>query len=95
MTLSEDDIARIETIIRKAGGTIRRDTIQLESTKLSFQVNGSDRDGTAAIKALMQAGLNVYSDGDLDTQENYTTWKERAAFCEVVLTLRPDGLWRS
>ena len=95
MTLSEDDIARIETIIRKAGGTIRRDTIQLESTKLSFQVIGSDRDGTAAIKALMQAGLNVYSDGDLDTQENYTTWKEGAAFCEVVLTLRPDGLWRS
>ena len=95
MTLSEDDIARIETIIRKAGGTIGRDTIQLESTKLSFQVIGSDRDGTAAIKALMQAGLNVYSDGDLDTQENYTTWKDGAAFCEVVLTLRPDGLWRS
>ena len=95
MTLSEDDIARIETIIRKAVGTIRRDTIQLESTKLSFQVIGSDRDGTAAIKALMQAGLNVYSDGDLDTQENYTTWKEGAAFCEVVLTLRPDALWRS
>ena len=95
MTLSEDDIARIETIIRKAGGTIRRDTIQLESTKLSFQVIGSDRDGTAAIKALMQAGLNVYSDGDLDTQENYTTWKEGAAFCEVVLTLRFDALWRS
>ena len=95
MTLSEDDIARIETIIRKAGGTIRRDTIQLESTKLSFQVIGSDRDGTAAIKALMQAGLNVYSDGDLDTQENYTTWKDGAVFCEVVLTLRPDALWRS
>ena len=95
MTLSEDDIARIETIIRKAVGTIRRDTIQLESTKLSFQVNGSDRDGTAAIKALMQAGLNVYSDGDLDTQENYTTWKNGAAFCEVVLTLRHDALWRS
>ena len=95
MTLSEDDIACIETIIRKAGGTIRRDTIQLESTKLSFQVIGSDRDGTAAIKALMQAGLNVYSDGDLDTQENYTTWKDGAAFCEVVLTLRPDALWRS
>ena len=95
MTLSEDDIARIETIIRKAGGTIGRDTIRLESTKLSFQVIGSDRDGTAAIKALMQAGLNVYSDGDLDTQENYTTWKEGAAFCEVVLTLRSDALWRS
>ena len=36
MTLSEDDIVRIETIIRKAGGTIGRDTIRLESTKLSF-----------------------------------------------------------
>ena len=95
MTLSEDDIARIETIIRKAGGTIRRDTIRLESTKLSFQVIGSDRDGTAAIKALMQVGLNVYSDGDLDTQENYTTWKDGAVFCEVVLTLRSDRLWRS
>ena len=95
MALSEDDISRIEKIILNAGETVRRDTIQFQENKLRLQVYGSDRDGSVAIQALMRAGLNVYSDANLDTQENYASWNEGASFSLVTLTLRPGALWRS
>jgi len=95
MTLSEDDIARIESIIMQVGERIRRDTIVIRDNRLSFRLPGTARNGSKAIKALMEAGLNVFSDGDLDTQENFVVWVEGAEICDVRLTLLPGALWKS
>lgn len=94
MKLSEDDVARIEKIILDAGETLRRDTIKLEGNKLTFRVDGSDRDGNLAIVALMDAGMNVYSDGNLDTLENFSTRAEGATSADVTMTIADGGLWR-
>ena len=94
MKLSENDVARIEQIILDAGETLRRDTIKLEGNKLTFRVDGSDRDGNLAIVALMKAGLNVYSDGNLDTLENFSTRAEGATSADVTMTIADGGLWR-
>ena len=88
MTLSDNDIGRIEQILLDAGETPIKDTIALEGKVLTFRIVGTDRDGHAAITALKNAGLNWYSDGDFATQENYTVHTDKANRSDVVMTLR-------
>ena len=93
MELTENDIAKIQQILLDAGETVRKRSIELNGQILSFRLLGTDADGSAAINALWNAGLNGYSDGDLDTVENKTVWSEGAESALVTMTIAEGGLW--
>lgn len=94
MTLTENDIARIHQILLDANETVRRASIKLHDNRLMFRLLGSDSDGSAAMAALWNAGLNGYSDGDLSTRENWTDWTEGAKSAMVTMTIADGGLWK-
>ena len=88
MTLSDNDIGRIEQILMKAGERPIKDTIALEGKVLTFRIVGTDRDASNAIGALMKEGLNFYSDGDLETFENGSHPNAAIGYQDVTMTLR-------
>ena len=94
MELTEDDISRIVQTLLDAGETVRKKSIRLDGKTLSFRVLGTDRDGHAAITALRKGGLNWYSDGDFETDENFTKHTQGAESSLVTMTLRDGGVWK-
>ena len=93
MTLSDTDIAKIHDILIDAGETVRKETIKLEGNKLTFVIQGTDRDSHDAINALVAGGLNWYSDGNPDTLEIYGRHSDKTNETLVTMTVRDGGLW--
>ena len=97
MVLTETDISKIQQIILDSGETVRKESIRTEGNSLIFRLLGYDADGEAAMKALWNNGLNGYSDGDLDTEENKTEYEEvngRITSATVTMAIALGGLWK-
>jgi len=93
MEITESDIARIQQILLDANETVRKKSIKLHANKLMFRLLGSNANGSTAMAALWNAGLNGVSDGDLSTRENWTDVAEGAASKIVTMTIGEGGLW--
>ena len=94
MELNENDIARIQQILLDAGETVRKASIKLDGDKLTFRLLGRDAHGSTAMLALWNNGLNGFSDGDLETLENWTDEIEGADSKLVTMTIAEGGLWK-
>ena len=97
MELTEDDIAKIQQIILDSGETVRKESIRTDGNNLIFRLLGHDASGETAMKALWNAGLNGYSDGDLDTVENKTDYKKvngRITSATVTMAIALGGFWK-
>ena len=97
MDITEKDLDRMAKAILEEDNNeeLLRDSVSLEDNILKFKVYDVDADEPVAVRALMNAGLNVYSDDNVETVEHFATWANKSRYVDITIILTPNStLWR-
>ena len=94
MKLTQSDKSKIENLLASAGLHLYGDDHVVEDSKLKIGVGGGKSSGSKAILVLMRAGLNVFTDNNIDTKDAWSDGSAKATVARVTIKLdAPTIVW--
>lgn len=93
-TLTQAEREKLDKVLRIEGVVFEVPSLRIRDGILWLRVKGDIEAGKAAVKALLNAGVNQVIDNDFSTNENRVIAKVGAEYCTVWIDFVDGQLFR-